>query len=176
MQGLLLLLFSQLNHVPFIHHIETTYTPTGVLRYWVRPTEKVPGPNRWQQSSFFMSFVCPAPSWCFQGNKGGVSVRFSFYGHALCFLNCHLAAHMDYASQRVDEFKYILCTQSFSAVNTPRVLDHRSAFTPIFSLPVKKCYVIIQSALSRSSPFNDCKKPHPSLIKCSGCNRFARSI
>ncbi|XP_023648329.2 inositol polyphosphate 5-phosphatase K-like [Paramormyrops kingsleyae] len=96
MQGLLLLLFSRLHHVPFIHHIQTTYTPTGVLRYW--------------------------------GNKGGVSVRFSFYGHTLCFLNCHLAAHMDYASQRVDEFKYILGTQSFSAADTPHVLDHRLVF------------------------------------------------
>ncbi|XP_048838108.1 inositol polyphosphate 5-phosphatase K-like [Brienomyrus brachyistius] len=96
MQGLLLLLFSRLDHVPFIHHIETTYTPTGFWHYW--------------------------------GNKGGVSVRFSFYGHALCFLNCHLAAHMDYASQRVDEFKYILCTQSFSVADTPHVLDHRLVF------------------------------------------------
>ncbi len=41
-----------------------------------------------------------------QGNKGGVSVRFSFYGHMLCFLNCHLAAHMNYALQRMDEFEY----------------------------------------------------------------------
>lgn len=32
-----------------------------------------------------------------QGNKGGMSVRFSFYGHILCFLNCHLAAHLNYA-------------------------------------------------------------------------------
>ncbi|XP_066507556.1 inositol polyphosphate 5-phosphatase K isoform X3 [Hoplias malabaricus] len=62
------------------------------------------------------------------GNKGGVSVRFSFYGHMLCFLNCHLAAHMNYAVQRVDEFEYILDSQEFDLYNTPNVLDHRVVF------------------------------------------------
>ncbi|XP_030218327.1 inositol polyphosphate 5-phosphatase K isoform X1 [Gadus morhua] len=61
------------------------------------------------------------------GNKGGVSVRFSFYGHMLCFLNCHLAAHMNYALQRVDEFEYILDTQDFEE-DTPHVLDHKVVF------------------------------------------------
>ncbi len=60
-----------------------------------------------------------------QGNKGGVSVRFSFYGHMLCFLNCHLAAHMNYALQRMDEFDYILDRQDFDMYNTPQVLDHK---------------------------------------------------
>ncbi|KAI4896145.1 hypothetical protein NFI96_020010, partial [Prochilodus magdalenae] len=62
------------------------------------------------------------------GNKGGVSVRLSFYGHMLCFLNCHLAAHMNYAVQRVDEFEYILDTQDFDFYNTPQVLDHKVVF------------------------------------------------
>ncbi|KAK2871185.1 hypothetical protein Q8A67_023712 [Cirrhinus molitorella] len=62
------------------------------------------------------------------GNKGGVSVRFSFYGHMLCFLNCHLAAHMNYALQRMDEFEYILDTQDFDMYNTPQVLDHKVVF------------------------------------------------
>ncbi|XP_029030458.1 inositol polyphosphate 5-phosphatase K isoform X2 [Betta splendens] len=62
------------------------------------------------------------------GNKGAVSVRFSFYGHMLCFLNCHLAAHMNYALQRVDDFEYILETQDFDLFETPRVRDHRAAF------------------------------------------------
>ncbi|XP_061104562.1 inositol polyphosphate 5-phosphatase K-like isoform X1 [Conger conger] len=96
MQGLLLLLFSKLAHVPFIRDIQTTYTRTGIFGYW--------------------------------GNKGAVSVRLSFYGHMLCFLNCHLAAHMQYATQRVDEFEYILDTQDFHMHNTPHVLDHRVVF------------------------------------------------
>ncbi|XP_048839793.1 inositol polyphosphate 5-phosphatase K-like isoform X1 [Brienomyrus brachyistius] len=62
------------------------------------------------------------------GNKGGVSARISFYGHALCFLNCHLLAHMSYAAQRVDEFEYILDVQEFDTHNTPHVLDHDLVF------------------------------------------------
>ncbi|XP_036380523.1 inositol polyphosphate 5-phosphatase K-like isoform X1 [Megalops cyprinoides] len=62
------------------------------------------------------------------GNKGGVSVRLSFYGHMLCFLNCHLAAHMNYALQRVDEFEYILDSQDFDIHSTPHVLDHKLVF------------------------------------------------
>lgn len=53
-------------------------------------------------------------------------MRFSFYGHMLCFLNCHLAAHMNYALQRMDEFEYILDMQDFDMYNTPNVLDHKS--------------------------------------------------
>lgn len=49
----------------------------------------------------------------------------SFYGHTLCFLNCHLAAHMQYALERVDEFEYIMDTQTFDCKKTPKVIDHR---------------------------------------------------
>uniref|UniRef100_A0A3Q1J9N4 Inositol polyphosphate-related phosphatase domain-containing protein n=1 Tax=Anabas testudineus TaxID=64144 RepID=A0A3Q1J9N4_ANATE len=62
------------------------------------------------------------------GNKGAVSVRFSFYGHIICFVNCHLAAHMNYALQRVDEFEYILETQDFDISDTPHIRDHKVVF------------------------------------------------
>lgn len=96
MQGLLLLFFSKLDHVPFIRDIQTTYTRTGLYGYW--------------------------------GNKGGVSIHLSFYGHMLCFLNCHLTAHMNNASHRVDEFEHILDAQTFDDKNTPRILDHKVVF------------------------------------------------
>uniref|UniRef100_A0A8C6UCH7 Inositol polyphosphate-5-phosphatase K n=1 Tax=Neogobius melanostomus TaxID=47308 RepID=A0A8C6UCH7_9GOBI len=96
MQGLLLLFFSKLRHVPFIRDVRTTYTRTGMFGYW--------------------------------GNKGAVSVRLSFYGHTLCFLNCHLAAHMKYATARVNEFEYIMETQTFECEKDPSVLDHRLVF------------------------------------------------
>ncbi|MCI4386123.1 hypothetical protein PGIGA_G00058700 [Pangasianodon gigas] len=96
MQGLLLLFFSKLEHVPFIRDIRTTYTRTGIYGYW--------------------------------GNKGGVSIHLSFYGHSLCFLNCHLAAHIHYASERVEEFEHILNSQTFEGKNTPSVLDHKLLF------------------------------------------------
>ncbi|XP_029026046.1 inositol polyphosphate 5-phosphatase Ka isoform X2 [Betta splendens] len=96
MQGLLLLFFSKLQHVPFIRDIKATYTRTGIYGYW--------------------------------GNKGGVSIRLSFYGHMLCFLNCHLAAHMREASERVDEFEHIMDTQTFECKKAPRIVDHRLIF------------------------------------------------
>lgn len=96
MQGLLLLVFSKLEHLSFIRDIRETYTRTGVFGYW--------------------------------GNKGGVSIRLSFYGHLLCFLNCHLAAHMQFASERVDEFEHIVETQSFECQKASRILDHRLVF------------------------------------------------
>ncbi|XP_024921207.1 inositol polyphosphate 5-phosphatase K [Cynoglossus semilaevis] len=96
MQGLLLLVFAKQHHLPYIRHIQTTYTRTGIFGYW--------------------------------GNKGGVSVRFTFYGHTVCFLNCHLAAHMNYALQRVDEFEHILETQEFDNADTAHVLDHKAVF------------------------------------------------
>ncbi|XP_051718625.1 inositol polyphosphate 5-phosphatase Ka isoform X1 [Ctenopharyngodon idella] len=96
MQGLLLLFFSKLEHIPFIRDTQVTYTRTGLYGYW--------------------------------GNKGGVSIRLSLYGHMLCFLNCHLSAHMNYASQRVDEFEYILDAQTFDTKNSPHILDHKVVF------------------------------------------------
>ncbi|XP_034759078.2 inositol polyphosphate 5-phosphatase K-like isoform X1 [Acipenser ruthenus] len=96
MQGLLLLVFAQHCHVPFIRDIQASYTRTGIYGYW--------------------------------GNKGGVSVRMSFYGHLICFLNCHLPAHMEYASQRLDDFEHILETQEFETETAPRILDHKVLF------------------------------------------------
>lgn len=55
-------------------------------------------------------------------------MRLSIYGHMLCFLNCHLAAHMNYAVQRVDEFEYILDSQDFDFSNTSHVLDHKLVY------------------------------------------------
>ncbi|XP_047676781.1 inositol polyphosphate 5-phosphatase Ka isoform X1 [Tachysurus fulvidraco] len=96
MQGLLLLFFSKLEHVPFIRDIRTTYTRTGMYGYW--------------------------------GNKGGVSIRFSLYGHSLCFLNCHLAAHIHNASERVEESEHIFNSQTFDGKETLSILDHKLVF------------------------------------------------
>ncbi|RVE64720.1 hypothetical protein OJAV_G00128420 [Oryzias javanicus] len=96
MQGLLLLFFSKLEHVPFIRDIQATYTRTGIFGYW--------------------------------GNKGGVSIRFSFYGHTLCFLNCHLTPHIKYATHRVGEFESIVETQMFDCNKASKIVDHRLVF------------------------------------------------
>lgn len=64
------------------------------------------------------------PSLVSQGNKGGVSIRLSLYGHSVCFLNCHLPAHLENAKQRLDDFEHILEMQHFEEKTFPSALDH----------------------------------------------------
>ncbi|XP_070132297.1 phosphatidylinositol 4,5-bisphosphate 5-phosphatase A isoform X1 [Equus caballus] len=63
-----------------------------------------------------------------KGNKGGVSVRLAAFGHMLCFLNCHLPAHMDKAEQRKDNFQTILSLQQFQGPGAQGILDHDLVF------------------------------------------------
>ncbi|MEE6469239.1 hypothetical protein FKM82_008548 [Ascaphus truei] len=62
------------------------------------------------------------------GNKGGVTVRMSVYGHMICFMNCHLPAHMENASQRLDDFERMLEAQQFDGESVGSVLDHDAVF------------------------------------------------
>uniref|UniRef100_A0A8B9SCN0 Inositol polyphosphate-5-phosphatase K n=1 Tax=Apteryx owenii TaxID=8824 RepID=A0A8B9SCN0_APTOW len=61
------------------------------------------------------------------GNKGGVTVRMSLYGHTVCFINCHLPAHMENTEQRLDDFEKILEMQ-FEEENIPSTLAHDILF------------------------------------------------
>uniref|UniRef100_A0A3Q3B599 Phosphatidylinositol 4,5-bisphosphate 5-phosphatase A n=1 Tax=Kryptolebias marmoratus TaxID=37003 RepID=A0A3Q3B599_KRYMA len=58
------------------------------------------------------------------GNKGGVSARMSVFGHSICFLNCHLPAHMENSDQRMEDFESILQQQQFEGQAAVGVLDH----------------------------------------------------
>ncbi|XP_030078118.1 inositol polyphosphate 5-phosphatase K isoform X2 [Microcaecilia unicolor] len=62
------------------------------------------------------------------GNKGGVTIRMSIYGHMVCFMNCHLPAHMENANQRLDDFERILEVQRFEGQSVPVILDHDALF------------------------------------------------
>ncbi|XP_060612907.2 inositol polyphosphate 5-phosphatase K isoform X2 [Anolis sagrei] len=62
------------------------------------------------------------------GNKGGVTTRMSLYGHSVCFLNCHLPAHMENTEQRLDDFEHILDMQQFDGESIPGVMDHDIVF------------------------------------------------
>lgn len=62
------------------------------------------------------------------GNKGGVSARMSVFGHTLCFLNCHLPAHMENSDQRMEDFESILQQQQFEGQAATGVLDHDVVF------------------------------------------------
>ncbi|KAM3661331.1 phosphatidylinositol 4,5-bisphosphate 5-phosphatase A isoform X3 [Ammospiza nelsoni] len=62
------------------------------------------------------------------GNKGGVSVRLSIFGHMVCFLNCHLPAHLEKAEQRKEDFATILHMQQFEGPVANGILDHDLVF------------------------------------------------
>nr|XP_009303404.2 inositol polyphosphate 5-phosphatase K isoform X1 [Danio rerio] len=62
------------------------------------------------------------------GNKGGVSARMMVFGHPVCFLNCHLPAHMRNLEQRMEDFESILQQQQFEGSNAVGVLDHDVVF------------------------------------------------
>ncbi|NXN86445.1 PI5PA phosphatase, partial [Bombycilla garrulus] len=62
------------------------------------------------------------------GNKGGVSVRLSIFGHMVCFLNCHLPAHLEKAEQRKEDFATILHMQQFEGPMANGILDHDLVF------------------------------------------------
>ncbi|XP_059843976.1 phosphatidylinositol 4,5-bisphosphate 5-phosphatase A isoform X2 [Hypanus sabinus] len=62
------------------------------------------------------------------GNKGAVSARLSLSGHMICFLNCHLPAHMENSEQRMDDFESILQLQQFNGPTASGVLDHDVVF------------------------------------------------
>ncbi|XP_077592793.1 phosphatidylinositol 4,5-bisphosphate 5-phosphatase A [Stigmatopora nigra] len=62
------------------------------------------------------------------GNKGGVSARMTLFGHPVCFLNCHLPAHMRNLEQRMEDFESILQQQQFEGGVATGVLDHDVVF------------------------------------------------
>ncbi|XP_059906072.1 inositol polyphosphate 5-phosphatase K [Gadus macrocephalus] len=62
------------------------------------------------------------------GNKGGVSTRMTMFGHPVCFLNCHLPAHMRNLDQRMEDFESILQQQQFEGGTATGVLDHDVVF------------------------------------------------
>ncbi|XP_058633590.1 inositol polyphosphate 5-phosphatase K [Onychostoma macrolepis] len=62
------------------------------------------------------------------GNKGGVSARMNVFGHSICFLNCHLPAHMENSDQRMEDFESILQQQQFEGQAGTGVLDHDVVF------------------------------------------------
>ena len=56
----------------------------------------------WIQTYSYISGTNRDPLLCYQGNKGGVSVRLDFYGVNLIFVNSHFQAHMENYADRIE--------------------------------------------------------------------------
>ncbi|KAJ4791018.1 Inositol polyphosphate 5-phosphatase [Rhynchospora pubera] len=64
-------------------------------------------------------------------NKGGVGFRMRIYGRTVCFVNCHLAAHLEGVFRRNEDFDYIYRSMTFAATaNTSAGPIFRSANVP----------------------------------------------
>ncbi|OVA12118.1 Inositol polyphosphate-related phosphatase [Macleaya cordata] len=48
------------------------------------------------------------------GNKGAVGLRMRVYGRALCFVNCHFAAHLEAVNRRNADFDHVYRTMIFN--------------------------------------------------------------
>ncbi|ELU13654.1 hypothetical protein CAPTEDRAFT_98393, partial [Capitella teleta] len=62
------------------------------------------------------------------GNKGGVSVRMAVSGVNICFVNCHLAAHLPNVSDRIADYDDIIDTHKFRDEEVDCIMDHDYVF------------------------------------------------
>jgi inositol-1,4,5-trisphosphate 5-phosphatase len=70
----------------------------------------------------------------FWGNKGGVSVSLTIDGISICFVNSHLAPHLEQLDQRINDYNTIIDDQKFdSRLKHTQILSHEFVFILLIS-------------------------------------------
>ena len=87
--GIMLIVFYDKRHAPFIKDISANYQETGMLNTGIGKIKTG------------------------LGNKGGVAIRLKFYNTSICFVCSHFAAHVKEVDQRNQDFNDIYENISF---------------------------------------------------------------